>query len=84
MTSPIPSGFHSLTPGIIVDGAARALDFYERAFGAEVTLRLAMGDLVAHAEVRIGDSMVYVNDPMPRLRAASRRPPSATRGRRRC
>jgi PhnB protein len=67
MTSPIPSGFHSLTPGIIVDGAARALDFYERAFGAEVTLRLDMGDLVAHAEVRIGDSMVYVNDPMPDL-----------------
>jgi PhnB protein len=65
MTSPIPSGFHSLTPGIIVDDAAEALKFYENAFGAEVLLRLDMGDLVAHAEVRIGDSMVYVNDPMP-------------------
>jgi PhnB protein len=65
MTNPIPSGFHTLTPALIVDGAAAALDFYERAFGAQVTLRLTMGDLVAHSEVRIGDSMVYVNDPLP-------------------
>jgi PhnB protein len=67
MTSPIPSGFHSLTPGIIVDGAADALKFYENAFGAEVTLRLTMGDAVVHAEVRIGDSMLYVNDPLPQF-----------------
>jgi PhnB protein len=67
MTSPIPSGFHTLTPGIIVADAARALDFYERAFGAEVLLRLTMGDAVVHAEVRIGDSMVYVNDPLPQF-----------------
>jgi PhnB protein len=65
MTTPIPCGFHTLTPALIVDGAAAALDFYARAFGAEVTLRLDMGELVAHAEVRIGDSMVYVNDPLP-------------------
>jgi PhnB protein len=65
MTNPIPSGFHTLTPALVVDGAAAALDFYERAFGAQVTLRLSMGDLVAHSEVRIGDSMVYVNDPLP-------------------
>jgi PhnB protein len=64
MTNPIPSGFHTLTPGLIVDGAAAALDFYERAFGAQVTLRLTMGELVAHSEVRIGDSMIYVSDPM--------------------
>jgi PhnB protein len=65
MTSPIPSGFHSLTPAVIVDGAADALKFYENAFGAEVLLRLDMGDLVAHSEVRIGNSMLYVSDPMP-------------------
>ncbi|WCB92730.1 hypothetical protein DSM104299_01429 [Baekduia alba] len=65
MTSPIPSGFHTLTPALIVDGAAEALAFYAHAFGAEVRLRLAMGDLVAHSEVRVGDSMFYVNDPLP-------------------
>jgi PhnB protein len=65
MTTAIPSGFHTLTPALIVDGAAGALDFYARAFGAEVTLRLDMGALVAHAEVRIGNSMFYVNDPLP-------------------
>jgi PhnB protein len=65
MTSPIPSGFHTLTPALIVDGAARALEFYERAFGAEVLLRLTAGELVAHSEVRIGDSMLYVSDPLP-------------------
>jgi PhnB protein len=65
MTNPIPSGFHTLTPALVVDGGAAALDFYARAFGAEITLRLDMGDLVAHSEVRIGDSMVYVCDPMP-------------------
>jgi PhnB protein len=67
MTAPIPSGFHTLTPALIVDGAERALAFYERAFGAEVTLRLTAGDLVVHSEVRIGDSMLYVNDPLPEL-----------------
>jgi PhnB protein len=65
MTNPIPHGFHTLTPAVVVDGGAAALDFYARAFGAEVTLRLDMGELVAHSEVRIGDSMVYVCDPMP-------------------
>jgi PhnB protein len=65
MTSPIPSGFHTLTPAIVVDGAADALDFYARAFGAEVTLRLTLGDQVVHSEVRIGDTMLYVCDPLP-------------------
>ncbi len=55
MTRPIPDGYHSVTPYILVDGAARAIDFYKEAFGAEEALRMPMGDKLAHAEIRIGD-----------------------------
>jgi PhnB protein len=65
MTNPIPSGFHTLTPCLVVDGGAAAIDFYVRAFGAEVLLRLNAGDAVAHSELRIGDAVVTVCDPMP-------------------
>jgi PhnB protein len=64
-TTPIPSGFHTLTPALVVDGAAAAIDFYVRALGAEVQLRLDAGPIVAHSELRIGDSVVTVCDPMP-------------------
>src|SRR5438045_2103725 len=52
----IPEGYHSVTPYIIVKGAAKALDFYARAFGAKEKLRLPMGDIIGHAEIVIGDS----------------------------
>jgi PhnB protein len=65
MTNPIPSGFHTLTPALVTDGAAAAIDFYVRAFGAEVQLRLDAGEMVAHAELRIGDAVLTVCDPMP-------------------
>ena len=61
----IPDGYHSLTPHLFVDGAARALDFYERAFGAEVVRRLVMGDRIMFAEVRVGDSLFTLADPIP-------------------
>jgi PhnB protein len=65
MTQPIPEGYRTITPGLVVDGAAEALEFYERAFGAEVVRRLEMGGKIMHAELRIGDSLVTVNDEMP-------------------
>ena len=65
MTKPIPDGYHTLTPHLVVDGGADALDFYERAFGAEVRSRLDSGGMVMHAEVRIGDSLLTVSDAMP-------------------
>ena len=66
MVSPIPDGYHSVTPYIIVDGAARAIDFYRQAFGAEEVLRMAAGpDKLAHAEIRIGDSIVMLSDEWP-------------------
>lgn len=62
---PIPEGYHSVTPYMIVDGAAEAIRWYERAFGATEALRLPMGDRIAHAEIRIGDSFVMIADEWP-------------------
>ena len=64
---PIPEGYHSVTPYIVVDDAAAALDFYKRAFGAEEVLRMPMGDRIGHAEIRIGDSFVMRADEFPEM-----------------
>jgi len=54
---PVPAGYHSVTPYISVKGSAKALDYYKRAFGAEVLVRMDMPDgRVGHAEMKIGDS----------------------------
>ena len=60
----IPQGYHSVTPYIIVKGAAKALDFYAHAFGAKEKFRLPMGDVIGHAEIVIGDSHVMIADVM--------------------
>lgn len=60
----IPEGYHSVTPYLIVKGAAKALDFYARAFGAKEKFRLPMGDIIGHAEIVIGDSHVMLADVM--------------------
>jgi PhnB protein len=74
---PIPEGYHSVTPYLIVDGAAEAIRWYEEALGATEVLRLPMpvpsdaaggvegGDKIAHAEIRIGDSHVMLSDEWP-------------------
>jgi PhnB protein len=62
---PIPEGFSTATPNLVVDGGAAAIDFYERAFGAEVTARLEAGGMLVHAALRIGDSLVTLCDAMP-------------------
>ena len=55
---PVPDGYHTLTPAIIIPEAADAIPFYEKAFGAKVRLRMNMPDgAVAHAELQIGDSV---------------------------
>ena len=59
-----PPGYHSVTPYLVVRGAAQALDFYARAFGAVEVLRLPRGGLIGHAEIRIGDSIVMLADEM--------------------
>lgn len=60
---PIPEGYHTATPYLIVKGAANALDFYKRAFGATELVRLPQPDgRIGHAEIRIGDSIIMLAD----------------------
>jgi PhnB protein len=62
---PIPAGFSTVTPNLVVADGAAAIDFYERAFGAEVQARLEAGGMLVHAALRIGDAMVTLCDAMP-------------------
>ncbi|HZA23451.1 MAG TPA: VOC family protein [Dehalococcoidia bacterium] len=60
---PIPDGYHSATPYLMVQGAAGLVDFLKRAFGAEETECLSAPDgTVMHAEVRIGDSIIMIGE----------------------
>lgn len=69
---PIPDGYHSVTPYLIVKGAARAIEFYKTAFGAEELVRMVQPDgAIGHAEIRIGNSMVMLADENPATRALS-------------
>lgn len=61
--SPIPAGYHSVTPYLVIDGAARAIEFYKQAFEAQELFRMPTPDgKVAHAEIRIGNSPVMMAD----------------------
>lgn len=71
-TKPIPDGYHSVTPYLIIKGAAQALDFYQRAFGATELMRLAApGGQVGHAEILLGDSHIMLADECPQMNALS-------------
>jgi PhnB protein len=63
---PIPEGFHTASPSLTIDGAAEAIEFYRRAFGATERMRMPMPDgKIGHAELEIGDSVIMLNDPFP-------------------
>jgi len=74
---PIPEGYHSVTPYLVVDGAAEAIDWYAKVLGATEVLRMPMPaksdaaggvegeDRIGHAEIRIGDSHVMLSDEWP-------------------
>src|SRR5262245_2637134 len=70
---PVPDGYHTLTPGIVVKDAARAIEFYRKAFGAEEHLRMngPDGKSIAHAELRIGDSIFMLGEENPAWGARS-------------
>jgi PhnB protein len=68
---PIPDGYHSVQPYLIVKNAAGAIDFYKKAFGAKERLRMAKDGRVQHAEIEIGDSCVMLADENPEMGARS-------------
>ena len=63
---PIPDGFHTATPYLILRDAARAIDFYKRAFGAKELVRMPGPDgKIMHAEIQIGDSRFMLSEESP-------------------
>jgi PhnB protein len=72
----VPEGSHSITPYLVVDDGAGAIDFYGRAFGAELLMRMDMPDgKVGHASLQIGDSRIMLADVFP---GGPYRPPKET------
>ena len=70
MGHPIPEGHHAITPHLVIDGAAEAIEFYKKAFGAEELSRMPFPNpdgtmKLGHAELRIGDSLLYLADEFP-------------------
>ena len=64
--TPIPAGFHTVTPSLVVNDAAKAIDFYKRALGAQELVRMPGPDgRIMHAELKIGDSIIFLTDEMP-------------------
>lgn len=66
---PIPDGYHAITPYLIIDGAAQAIDFYKKAFGANELFRMPdpAGKRIGHAELKIGDSPIMLADDNPAM-----------------
>jgi PhnB protein len=64
---PIPDGYHSVTPYLIIDGAAKAIDFYKKAFGATELFRMEHQGKIGHAELKIGDSPIMLSDEHPEM-----------------
>jgi uncharacterized glyoxalase superfamily protein PhnB len=65
---PIPPGHHTLTPSLTCKDAARAIEYYKRAFGATERGRMnGPGGLIMHAELLIGNSILFITDEMPDL-----------------
>ncbi len=65
---PIPDGYHTVTPYLCIKDAAKAIDFYKKAFGASEVMRMEQPDgRIGHAEVRIGDSHVMLADEFPEM-----------------
>jgi len=65
--SPIPQGMHTLTPNLVLSDCAKAIDFYKKALGAQEVSRMPSpdGKSIWHAELRVGDSVFFLQDEMP-------------------
>ena len=67
--NPIPTGYHTITAQLAIDGAEKAIAFYQKAFGAVVVDQALdpSGAKIWHCSLRIGDSMLFVNDVFPEM-----------------
>lgn len=78
-TKPVPDGFHTVTAHLVVSDAKKSIDFYKKAFNAQEISRMPGPDgKIMHAMVRIGDSMVMLNDEYPDMGAKSPKTIGAT------
>jgi PhnB protein len=68
---PIPDGYHTATPYLIVREAAKAIEFYKKAFGATETMRMGDGNKIHHAEIKIGTSPIMLGDECIEMQALS-------------
>lgn len=69
---PIPEGYHTVTPYLIIKGAADAIEFYKKAFGATELFRMPQPDgKIGHAEIKIGDSPIMLADEYPEMKYLS-------------
>ena len=65
---PIPEGFHTVTPALAVKDAAKAIDFYKKALGAQEIMRMPGPDgKIMHAELKIGDSIIFLGEENPQM-----------------
>jgi PhnB protein len=75
---PVPEGYHTVTPYLAVEDAAKAIEYYKRAFGAKERVKMEAPDgKIGHAELEIGDSLVMLSDPFPQ---GSTKPPKELGG----
>jgi PhnB protein len=72
-TRAIPEGSHTVTPYLIIKNCPKAIDFYKEAFGAKEVLRMAEPEskTIMHAEIKIGDSLVYMTEEHPQMECCS-------------
>jgi PhnB protein len=71
-TKAIPEGYHTATPHLIVRNAAQAIEFYKKAFNAQEIMRMPTPDgKIGHAELRIGDSVIFLADESPHMATKS-------------
>jgi PhnB protein len=77
-TKPVPEGYHTVSAYLAVDDAARAIEYYTKAFGARESVRMeAPGGKLGHVELELGDSRIMLSDPFPQ---ASTKPPKELGG----
>jgi len=73
MTKPLPTGFHSATICLTLKGASEAIEFYKKTFDAQELFRMPSQDnkSIMHAEIKIGDSIIMLNDEFPQMNCKS-------------